>query len=237
VRKRPIYLVLFVVLALAVGMAGCGRNRSTQEPTKPASAAGPQERPAATPEPDRTGWPVIVAFGDSLTEGYQVDPKLNYPSQLQQELDKLGYKYRVVNAGISGDTSAGGLGRVQVVIDQKPEIVILELGPNDGLRGLPLDKMKENLRQIIERLQAAKIKVVLAGMQLPPNLGQEYTQTFQQTYVDLAKEYNLPLIPFFLDGVAGRPELNRPDGIHPTGEGYRYVVKNVLHVLQPILKK
>jgi acyl-CoA thioesterase-1 len=212
-------------------MAGCGKNQPTSLPAKPAAAVANQ------PEPDRTGWPVVVAFGDSLTEGYQVDPKVNYPSRLQRALDSKGYKYRVVNAGISGDTTAGGLNRVQAVIDQKPQIVILELGANDGMRGLPLDKMKANLQGVIDRLKAAQIKVVLAGIQIPPNLGPEYTQTFQQIYPDLAKANQIPLIPFFLDGVAAKPELNNQDGIHPTGEGYVYVVNNVLPILEPLLKK
>lgn len=233
-RKSLIYVALFVVLASVLGMAGCGRNRPT-EPTKPAVA--PVKEAPAKAEPDRTGWPVIVAFGDSLTEGYQVDPKQNYPSRLQAALDEKGYKYRVVNAGISGDTTTGGLNRVQSVIDQKPEIVILELGPNDGMRGMPLDTMKANLQAIIDRLKADQIHVVLAGLQIPPNLGPEYTQSFKQTYIDLAAANQLPLIPFFLDGVAAKPELNLPDGIHPTGEGYVYVVNNVLPVLEPLLKK
>jgi acyl-CoA thioesterase-1 len=233
-RKSFIYVALFVVLASALGMAGCGKTRETA-PAKPVTAK-PQTAVAAA-EPDRTGWPVIIAFGDSLTEGYQVDPKLNYPSRLQRALDEKGYKYRVVNAGISGDTTTGGLNRVQAVIDQKPQIVILELGANDGMRGMSLDKMKANLQAIIDRLQAAQIQVVLAGIQIPPNLGPEYTQTFAQTYKDLAEANKLPLIPFFLEGVAARPELNLPDGIHPTSEGYVYVVNNVLPVLEPLLKR
>lgn len=232
-RRTLIHVALFVVLAGALGMAGCGPTRSGVE-TKPAAASLPPEPVKA--EPDRTGWPVIVAFGDSLTEGYRVDPQQNYPSRLQAALDEKGYQYRVVNAGISGDTTTGGLNRVQGVIDQKPSIVILELGANDGLRGMPLDKMKENLQGMIERLQAAQIQVVLAGIQIPPNLGPEYTQRFAQTFEELAEANQIPLIPFFLDGVAARPELNLPDGIHPTGEGYVYVVKNVLPVLEPLLK-
>ncbi|HLO02809.1 MAG TPA: arylesterase [Symbiobacteriaceae bacterium] len=233
-RKSLIYVALFVVVATTLGMAGCGQNRPT-EPAKPATA--PVKGAPAKVEPDRTGWPVIVAFGDSLTEGYQVDPKLNYPARLQGALDQKGYKYRVVNAGISGDTTTGGLNRVQAVIDQKPAIVILELGANDGMRGMPLDKMKANLQGIIDRLKAAKVQVVLAGIQIPPNLGPEYTQSFQQTYKELAEANQLPLIPFLLEGVAARPELNLPDGIHPTGEGYVYVVNNVLPVLEPLLQR
>lgn len=234
-RNRYTVYALLVVLVFAMGMVGCGGKKKS-----PAPAAAPLARPAiATPAAnvDRTGWPVIVAFGDSLTAGQGVAFDKNYPSQLQAELDRLGYKYRIVNAGISGDTTAGGVSRVKAVIAQKPEIVILELGPNDGLQGLPLDQMKKNLQATIEALQAEKIQVVLAGMQIPPNYGPEHTETFKQTFAELAEQYKLPLIPFFLDGVAAKPELNQMDGIHPTAEGYVYVIKNVMGTLEPLLKK
>lgn len=232
-RNRVLAFALLVVFLLVPGMAGCSKKASStpvKQPAKPAVATPAQNV-------DRTGWPVIVAFGDSLTAGQGVPFDRSYPSQLQAELDRLGYKYKVVNAGISGDTSAGGVTRVQSVLNHKPEIVILELGPNDALQGMKIDNMKANLQKIIDRLQAEKVKVVLAGMQIPPNYGPEYTQAYRQTYVDLAKQYNLPLIPFFLEGVAAKPELNQMDGIHPTADGYAYVVKNVMSVLEPMLKK
>lgn len=233
-RNRNFVYICLVVLALSLGMAGCSSKKASGEP-KPAAA--PATAPAAPAKVDRTGWPVIVAFGDSLTAGQGVTVDRTYPSQLQAELDRLGYKYRIVNAGISGDTTAGGVTRLQSVLNHKPEIVILELGPNDALQGMKISDMKANLQKIIERLQQEKIKVVLAGMQIPPNYGPDYTAAYRQTYVDLAKQYNLPLIPFFLDGVAAKPELNQMDGIHPTGDGYVYVVKNVMGVLEPLLKK
>ncbi|HWI63469.1 MAG TPA: arylesterase [Symbiobacteriaceae bacterium] len=233
-RNRFIAYVFLVVLVAALGMVGCGGKAkpasSTQRPAQP-TVASPVKGV------DRTGWPVIVAFGDSLTAGQGVSFDKSYPSQLQAELDRLGYKYRVVNAGISGDTTAGGVTRVQSVLGHKPEIVILELGPNDALQGMRMDQMKTNLQKMIETFQKEKVKVVLAGMQIPPNYGPDYTETFRQAYVDLAKQYNLPLIPFFLDGVAAKPELNQMDGIHPTAEGYAYVVRNVIPVLEPMLKK
>lgn len=238
--KRWFTSVLVVLLVAAV-MVGCGSKRkqtmNNPQPESGAAApasASPQPAPA---QPDRTDWPVIVAFGDSLTAGLRVEFDRNYPSQLQEELDRLGYKYRVVNAGISGDTSAGGLARVDTVLMHKPEIVILELGANDGLRGLDVDEMRKNLSKTIERLQAEKVQVVLAGMQIPPNYGPDYTAEFQQTFMNLAEKYKLPLIPFFLDGVAAKPELNQADGVHPTAEGYVYVVRNVLSTLEPLLKK
>ena len=148
-----------------------------------------------------------------------------------------GYRYRVINAGVSGDTTAGGLRRVDWVLKSKPEIVILELGGNDGLRGLDLKDTRANLEQIIQRLLAGGVKVVLAGMKLPPNYGREYTASFQSLYSDLAKQYDLPLMSFFLEGVATKAGLNQADGIHPTGPGYKIIVENVWPTLEPLLTK
>ena len=180
--------------------------------------------------------PRIVAFGDSLTAGLGVPAEESYPAQLQRSLDALGYFYRVVNAGVSGDTTAGGLRRVPWILTNKPDVVILELGANDGLRGLSVDQTRHNLREIIQRLQEAGVGVVLAGMKLPPNYGQDYLARFEGIYPSLAKEYRLPLIPFFLDGVGGSPSLNQADGIHPTAKGYALVVEQVLKILGPLLK-
>ncbi|TKS58102.1 MAG: arylesterase [Nitrospira sp.] len=179
--------------------------------------------------------PRIVAFGDSLTAGLGVSADESYPAQLQRRLDTLNYRYRVINAGVSGDTTAGGLRRVPWVLNSKPVLVILELGGNDGLRGLSLDQTKSNLRQIIQRLQQAGVTVILAGMKLPPNYGQEYTMGFEAIYPTLAKQYQLPLIPFFLEGVAASATLNQADGIHPTKEGYRMIVEQILKILSPLL--
>ncbi len=179
--------------------------------------------------------PRIVAFGDSLTAGLGVSADESYPAQLQQRLDALRYHYRVINAGVSGDTTAGGLRRVPWVLNSKPDIVILELGGNDGLRGLSLDQTRSNLDQILQRLQQAGVKVVLAGMKLPPNYGNEYTADFETLYQALAKQYRLPLIPFFLEGVAASATLNQADGIHPTKEGYTIIAEQVLKTLCPLL--
>jgi acyl-CoA thioesterase-1 len=181
--------------------------------------------------------PRIVAFGDSLTAGLGVQADESYPAQLQRRLDSLGYYYRVINAGVSGDTTAGGLRRVPWILNNKPELVILELGANDGLRGLPVDQTKSNIRQIIRQLQKAGTTVVLAGMKLPPNYGQDYTTSFEAMYQMLAKEYQLVLIPFFLEGVGGSSSLNQADGIHPTKEGYGIIVEQVLKVLRPVLNE
>jgi len=183
----------------------------------------------------RDNRPVIVAFGDSLTAGLRVDPDLNYPSQLQRKIDAGGYRYKVVNAGVSGETSSQGLNRIRTIIDLRPSIVIVELGANDGLRGLPAETTRRNLAAIVQGLQSAGAKVVLAGMRVPPNYGPQYTSTFRNTFKDVAKQYDVPLIPFFLEGVGGNAELNQDDGIHPTAEGYKIVVENVWAVLQPLL--
>jgi acyl-CoA thioesterase-1 len=179
--------------------------------------------------------PRIVALGDSLTAGLGVSADESYPSQLQRSLDRLRYRYRVINAGVSGDTTAGGLRRLAWVLNSKPELVILELGGNDGLRGLSLDQTKSNLSRIIQQLQQAGVTVVLAGMKLPPNYGPDYTRGFEAIYPALAEQYRLPLIPFFLEGVAASPTLNQADGIHPTKEGYRIIVELILKTLEPLL--
>lgn len=189
---------------------------------------------AASSTDDR---PRIVAFGDSLTAGLGVATEDSYPSQLQRRLDKDGFQYRVINAGVSGDTTAGGLRRMAWVLKSRPQIVILELGANDGLRGLNLQETKANLERIIQHCRRASVTVILAGMKLPPNYGAEYTNGFESMYPALAKKYHLVLIPFFLDGVAGSASLNQADGIHPTGEGYRIIVDKVLETVKPLLER
>ncbi len=190
-------------------------------------------RPDARPSAER---PVIVAFGDSLTAGLGLSAEQAYPAQLQRRLEAAGFRYRVVNAGVSGDTTAGGLRRLNWVLQSKPRLVILELGGNDGLRGLSLAQTRSNLEQMIQRLEQAGAHVVLAGLKLPPNYGADYTAQFEAMYRDLAKAHRLPLIPFFLEGVAAQPSLNQADGIHPTEEGYRHVVENVMKTIEPLLR-
>jgi len=187
---------------------------------------------AALADDDR---PRIVAFGDSLTAGLGVAAEEAYPARLQRRLDEQRFRYRVINAGVSGDTTAGGLRRVDWVLKSRPDLVILELGGNDGLRGLNLDQTKANLERIIKRCQDASVTVILAGMKLPPNYGAEYTKGFEAIYPALAKQYRLTLIPFFLDCVAGSATLNQADGIHPTSEGYRIIADKVLETVKPLL--
>jgi acyl-CoA thioesterase-1 len=160
-----------------------------------------------------------------------------YPTQLQRLIDSAGYRYRVVNAGVSGDTTAQGLERLGSVISLHPAIVIVELGANDGLRGLPTEQTRANLDEIIRKLREGEAHVILAGMEVPPNYGPGYTQEFRTQYRELALKYDLPLIPFFLARVGGDPQLNQEDGIHPTALGYTRVTENVWAVLEPVLKR
>jgi acyl-CoA thioesterase-1 len=181
--------------------------------------------------------PVIVAFGDSLTAGYGLPEDQCFTALLQRKIDDKGYGYRVINAGVSGDTSAGGVSRIDWALDGAVKFLILELGGNDGLRGQPVAEMKKNLAEIIERAQARGAIVILAGMEAPPNLGEQYTSEFRQAFRDLAKKYKLTLIPFLLDGVAGRREMNQPDGIHPNAAGEKVMAENVWRTIEPLLMK
>ena len=185
----------------------------------------------------RDSRPVILAFGDSLTAGYGVPHGSGYPEQLQQKLDLLGYKYRIVNMGISGDTTSGGRARMQAALNVMPSIVILELGANDGLRGMPVTEMQANLEQMITQFKKVRASVILAGMTLPRNYGDAYVKTFEDVFRSLAKKYNLPLIPFFLEGVAGNPKYTLQDFLHPNAAGYILVTDIVMKTLQPVLKK
>jgi acyl-CoA thioesterase-1 len=178
-----------------------------------------------------------VAFGNSLTAGLGVAPDESYPAQLEKRLQENGFQYEVINAGVSGDTTAGGVRRTEWILKSQPTVVILELGVNDGLRGLPLQQTYTNLHIIIERLKREGVIVILAGMRIPVNYGEDYTGEFHEMYERLAQEFSLPLIPFFLDGVATQPGLNQMDGVHPTGEGYTIVTQNVWRTLEPILKQ
>jgi len=169
----------------------------------------------------------IVAFGDSLTAGYGLPAEDAFPSRLEAYLRARGHDWRVINAGVSGDTSAGGLARLDWALADKPDLVILELGSNDGLRGLSAEAMEENLDRILARLEAAGVRVLLAGMRAPPNLGPDYAEGFEAVYPRLAEKYGVPFYPFFLDGVAAVPALNQPDGIHPNEAGVAEIVRRI----------
>jgi len=184
-------------------------------------------------QPDR----VIVAFGDSLTAGQGVAPDQTYPALLAAKLRTDGYSYRVVNAGVSGDTTAGGLRRVDWVLKSKPDIVLLELGANDALRGQDLDRVRANLDAMVTRFEAGGARVLLLGMRLPPNYGASYAGRFETVYAEVAARRKVAFMPFFLDGVGAVARLNQPDGIHPTAEGYRIIVERLWPYLEPLLRR
>lgn len=181
--------------------------------------------------------PVIVCFGDSLTAGFGIEAGETYPDVLQKLLDDQGYKYRVVNAGISGDTTQGALDRIGNVLSYKPSIVLLEIGGNDGLRGLSVEKSRDNLVQITGRLDSAKAKVVMLGVTLPANYGRDYIVSFEKIQEQLAKSRKYPFMPFILQGVYNKPGAMQADGIHPTPKGAAMVAQNVLPYLKPLLSK
>lgn len=219
-------------VAAVVLLAGC-----SEPAPKPVAEAAVEAAPKGEAKPvvedDR---PVIVAFGDSLTAGYGLDPGLSYADFLQKKLDAKGYKYRVVNQGISGDTTDGGVTRVGEALRLKPRVVILELGANDGLRGLPVASTRANLTEMVDEFQKAGAKVVLCGMTLPRNYGQDYIRDFEKVFQELTRTKKLTMIPFFLDGVATRPELMQRDGLHPTAKGTEMVAGAVMKYLEPLLK-
>lgn len=196
-------------------------------------------RPPAdlTRDPDPTPFTVLF-FGDSITAGYGLDPEMAFPALIQQRADSLGLELRVVNAGVSGETSAGGLARVDWILRSRVDVFVLELGGNDALRGIPPSATYDNLRGIVERVRANApgTTVLLTGMEAPPNMGPDYTGEFRRVYSRLAEEFDLPFMPFVLEGVGGIPELNQADGIHPTAEGHRIIAGNLWPFLMPLLK-
>lgn len=179
----------------------------------------------------------ILFFGDSITAGLGVEKSKAFPALIQQKVDSAGMNYKIINGGLSGETSAGGLRRIDWVLQREVNVMVLELGGNDGLRGIDLNSTKENLQQIIIKAQAKypDIKIILAGMQVPPNLGQEYTQQFQTIYPELADENDLPLIPAILDKLGGNEKLMQGDGIHPTPEGHAVIADTIWEILKPML--
>lgn len=194
-----------------------------------ANEVAPKSAPAKT----------VVVLGDSLAAGYGLDPSESFPALLQKMTDAAGMKFTVVNAGVSGDTSSGGLRRIDWLLKRRVDVLVLELGGNDGLRGIPVGVTKTNLQAIIDRTKQKnpRAQIVIAGMQMPPNMGADYTTSFAKLFPDLAKANNAALVPFLLEGVGGKPELNLPDLIHPTAEGQKIVAANVWNVLKPVLEK
>jgi acyl-CoA thioesterase-1 len=179
----------------------------------------------------------IVFFGNSLTAGYGLSPTQAFPAIIQKKIDSLGLPYEVINAGVSGETSSGGKARIDWILRQPVDIFVLELGANDGLRGIPLSETKKNLQAIIDKVKATnpKAKLIFAGMEIPPNMGQKYTTEFRNIYTELATKNAMTLVPFLLEGVGGEPNLNQEDGIHPTAEGHKIVAANVWKQLEKLL--
>lgn len=224
-----------VLGGLVLGLAGCDPKSETTQTLRDAKPTTTASRPAAKPV---DGQKTILFFGNSLTAGYGVEPAQAFPALVGKHLDSVGLKYKVVNAGLSGETTAGGKSRIGWVLRQPVAVFVLELGGNDGLRGIPLKSTRANLQAIIDtvRRKSPDAKLVLAGMQIPPNLGPDYTRQFRDLYPDLAEKNGAVLIPFLLEGVGGIPRLNQPDGIHPTPAGHRLVARTVFNILEPVLR-
>jgi acyl-CoA thioesterase-1 len=219
--------------AVLAGAIACAQRQSEPAPnSEPARPAPPAPNAAESPAPR----PRIVALGDSLTAGLGLNPEQAYPALLQQRLNEAGLHYDVLNGGVSGDTSAGGVRRLDWALEGDVRVLIVALGGNDALRGLPVDELRRNLASIIERAQARGIEVILAGMEAPPNFGRDYFVAFHDVYPSLAKQYNVKLVPFLLDGVAGLETMNQRDGIHPTAEGAQKIADNVWAVLKPVVE-
>ncbi len=235
--RRAGYLVTWLALAAAACSPAeprADRPASTAAvPTASAPVAEPRPTLASAP----AGLPRVVFLGDSLTAGLGLRIEQSVPSLIQARLDAGGYKYEVVNAGVSGDTSAGGLRRLEWSLDGNVQLLVVELGANDGLRGLPAADMKRNLSQLISTAQRRNIRVILTGMEAPPNYGAAYTSEFRQVFRDLANETGVVFVPFFLAGVAGIPMFNQGDGIHPNAEGARIVERTIWRALAPMLDR
>ena len=208
---KKIIPVLYFIVFLVLFVQGCGDESTPPSDPKSPDYEGP-----------------IVAVGDSLTEGLGVAEEFAYPALLEKKLRSNGYHYRVVNAGVSGETSSGTLARIKWVLTLKPDIVILVIGANDGFRGIDPELIKSNILTIVRTFKEKKVTVLLGGMQMGQNLGKEYITAFEKNYPLVAREENVGLVPFFLNGVAANPNLNQTDGIHPTAEGYRVVVDHIL---------
>ena len=216
---------LYIVLGFIIFSCSSPKEEKTNEV---------QESETTTPAPTKK---LILFFGNSLSAGYGIEAEDSFPGLVAARIDSLDLEYKVINGGLSGETTASGLSRLDWFLEEKPSIFILELGGNDGLRGIDLAETKKNLKAIIQlvRNKYPDTKILLAGMQIPPNMGQEYTTNFQKLYPQVAEEEDVELIPFLLEGVAGEPDLNLPDGIHPTEEGHQIVFENIWPFIEKML--
>jgi acyl-CoA thioesterase I len=238
-RRLAVISVVLTITNCAPADESTGQLADADVAIQP--AVTPDEgAPAAPPRTaTRTDGRIVLFVGTSLTAGYGVGDDVAWPAVVQQKIDSAGLPFRVSNAGISGETSAGGLRRIDWSLQQPVDVLVLELGANDGLRGLDPDAMRRNLDQIMTRTRNRypDAAILLVGMEAPPNLGDAYTSQFRRVYVELARDHRAALVPFFLDGVAGIPALNIEDGIHPNVEGHRILARNVWPVLEPILRE
>lgn len=219
-------------------ISACGQSGGNQnENTTSIDSVGLVDNKSKNAETAESDEKIIMFFGNSLTAGYGVDPSAAFPALIQGKIDSLDLDYEIINAGLSGETTASGENRVEWILKQKVDIFILELGANDGLRGIDLKETKENLQGIIDKVEETypDAEIVLAGMQIPPNMGPEYATKFRQIFPELAEENNIHLIPFLLQGVGGEPELNLEDGIHPNEAGHKILAENVWSVLRGII--
>lgn len=230
---------LATVVGVLVAVSACTDTRpSSSAATRPDPAAAnvaPAPAAAIAPTTSPATRPRIVFLGDSLTAGYGLAPNQSVPALVQARIEQEDLGYEVVNAGVSGDTSAGGLSRLEWSLEGNVRVLVVELGANDGLRGLPVAAMKDNLDTILARARARGIAVLLTGMEAPPNYGQAYTVEFRAAFRDLAKAHRVAFVPFYLEGVAGNPDLNIADGIHPNPEGARIVEQTIWRALRPLL--
>lgn len=219
-------------------MAACSSQPDTHSVQQASQVDTTQRAIPNNSTQDEDSKPTILFFGNSLTAGYGLDPDQAYPALIQEKLDSLGYEYQVINAGLSGETTASGSTRLDWVLErQAVDIFVLELGGNDGLRGINPEETQRNLEAMIEKIRTVNpdVEIILAGMESPPNMGPDFTSQFRQVFQDVAQEKNVALIPFLLEGVAGEADLNLPDGIHPTPEGHQIVAENVWEVLKDVL--
>lgn len=238
-HQRLYPVLLFGVLLIF----GCRSESPDTDAAEPPIAQPDRGDTALTPPPanaEESDEALVLVLGNSIAAGYGLGEEQAFPALLQEKIDSLGWSARVVNAGVSGETTAGGRNRIDWLLNQyHVDILLIELGGNDGLRGIDPEATKRNLQQIIDKTQARypEARIVLAGMQIPPNLGQDYTERFRRIYSEIAEEKEVELIPFLLEGVGGVPRLNQGDGIHPTAEGQRVVTENVWDVLRPVLQE
>jgi len=226
----------FCLLVVAALVAGCGRSDREMRDRGAGSLGGEvvERESSAVSTAER---PRVVFLGDSLTAGYGLAKEQSVPSLIQKRLDDEGYNYEVVNHGVSGDTSAGGVSRLEWALSGDVRVLVLELGANDGMRGVPIESMKTNLSTIIGGAQKRGVRVLLTGMEAPPNHGPIYTAQFRKVFSDLAREHDVAFVPFYLDGVAGNPALNISDGIHPNAEGTAIVERTIWRALEPLLRE